>query len=92
MSEVLRILYREMHYQMLKRNPVMNDEKIVKGLRKLSIKSFFYTLFGCFIAGIALTNNKAVIASLAVTLHDFLHLSTVHNSRQLPLHFFSWNF
>ena len=84
MFEVLRVLYREMHYQMLKRNPVINDEKIVKRLRKFSIKrnlaasSFFYTLFGCFIAGIALTNNKAVIASLAVTLSMISFIFTLY--------------
>lgn len=78
MFEIVRILYRELHYQIVKRNPlVANDEKRFKKQlknalsikRNLALQSLAFIFFGIFMAsGIVLSDNKIVISSLAVSL------------------------
>ncbi|AIF68930.1 hypothetical protein PAP_02510 [Palaeococcus pacificus DY20341] len=78
MFEIVRILYKELHYQIVKRNPIVaNDEKKFKQQLKtaLSVKrnigfqSLAFLAFGAFSAvSLALSSNKYVMASLLVSL------------------------
>jgi len=78
MFKIVRILYRELHYQIVKRNPIVaNDEKKFKQQLKtaLSVKrnigfqSLAFLAFGAFSAvSLALSSNKYVMASLLVSI------------------------
>ena len=75
MFEIVRTLYKELHYQMLKRDPRLSEEKMLKVLKKVSVKrnvvkiSFLYLFFGTFLAsGIVFTDEKVVMSSLVVTV------------------------
>lgn len=100
MFEIIRILYKELHYQMLKRNPRLSDESMFKTLGKIGIKrnlvmtSLIYLLFGSFLAsGIIVTDNRAVISSLAVTIATLsfvfaLYVTVVNSSHMLSIDLF----
>ena len=38
MLETIRVLYRELNYQMLRRNPMMDEEKINNRIKKFGLK------------------------------------------------------
>ncbi len=100
MFEVVRILYKELHYQMIKRNPRLSDEKMLKALKKVSVKrnvakiSFFYLFFGTFLAsGIVFTDEKVVMSSLVVTVATLsfvfaLYATVVNSSHSLSIGLF----
>jgi len=100
MFEVVRILYKELHYQMLKRDPRLSEEKMLKVLKKVSVKrnvvkiSFLYLFFGSFLAsGIVFTDEKIVISSLAVTIATLsfvfaLYATVVNSSHSLSIGLF----
>ncbi|ACS90491.1 hypothetical protein [Thermococcus sibiricus] len=75
---MIRILYRELHYQIAKRNPlVVNDEKQFKKAiknamslkRGLGVQTFGFIPFGLLMAStFVFTNDRLVLASLMVSL------------------------
>jgi len=46
---LLSALYREAHFQMMKRNPGISEETLLKRIRKFSVKKSFFTLFSVFL-------------------------------------------
>ncbi len=100
MFEIVRILYKELHYQMIKRNPRLSDEKMLKVLKRVSVKrnvakiSFFYLFFGTFLAsGIVFTDERVVISSLAVTVATLsfvfaFYVTVVNSSHSLSIGLF----
>ncbi|OYT34648.1 hypothetical protein B6U96_12450 [Archaeoglobales archaeon ex4484_92] len=74
MLEVVRIMYKELYYQMLKRNPMLSEEKLIRSTKKFSIKrriattSAFFFIFGLFLGGSAILGDRYVISTLSVTL------------------------
>ena len=103
MLEILRVLYRELHYQAIRRNPVLvNDEKRFKRAMRnvMSIKRGFTVTFltffflGWFIAsGMIFTDDKTVIASFAVILSFIpfifsLYITSLQSSHILSMNIF----
>jgi hypothetical protein len=100
MFEIVRILYKELHYQTLKRDPRLNEERKLKAFRRITVKSslaktsFFYLFFGSFLAsGIAFTDSKMVISSLSVAIAGIsfvfaLYITVVNSSHSLSLALF----
>ncbi|MBO8183376.1 MAG: hypothetical protein H0Z28_11395 [Archaeoglobus sp.] len=100
MFEIVRTLYKELHYQMLKRDPRLSEEKMLKALNRISVKrnvvkiSFLYLFFGSFLAsGIVFTDEKIVISSLAVTIATLsfvfaLYATVVNSSHSLSIGLF----
>ena len=102
MLETTKILYRELHYQMIKRNPLIaNDEKrFRRAMKRIDIKrnllssSLPFIFFGFFISSaIALSDDRIVILSFvtSVSLLPFvfaLYVTAVHSSYIVSLGLF----
>ena len=91
MLETIRVLYRELNYQMLRRNPMMDEEKINNRIKKFGLKKGVIInaspllIFGSFMAPAVLTGKEVALMSLAVTLSTFafifsIYISTFHTS------------
>ena len=102
MLEIIKILYRELHYQIIKRNPVIaNDEKrFRRAMKRIDIKrnllfsSLPFIFFGFFISSaIALTDNRIVISYFAASISMLpfvfaLYVTAVHSSYLVSLGLF----
>ena len=99
MFEIVGITYKELHYQLLKRNPRVSEEKRIKAMEKISIKrnlikmSFFYLFFGAFLASGAFSADKTLLKSLSVTIATLpfvfaLYATVVNSSHSLTLSLF----
>lgn len=103
MFEVVKILYRELHYQILKRNPqIANDEKKFKKhlknaisiKRNVTIQSIAFVFFGIMVAiGLSFTDDTtyiaAMLSSLAVIPFIFsLYVTAVQSSYVVSLGIF----
>ncbi|WP_324735858.1 hypothetical protein VFC49_01345 [Thermococcus sp. SY098] len=103
MFEVVKILYRELHYQILKRNPqIANDEKkfrkhlknAVSIKRNVAIQSIAFIFFGIMMAiGLSFSNDKtyivAMLSSLALIPFIFsLYVTSVQSSYVISLGLF----
>jgi len=75
---LLSALYREAHFQMMKRNPGISEETLLKRIRKFSVKKSFFTLFSVFLfLGILVAVAYRDSNSLRLSLAIFLFLSSV---------------
>ncbi|AHF80014.1 hypothetical protein [Thermococcus paralvinellae] len=103
MFEVVKILYRELHYQILKRNPqIANDEKKFKKhlkntisiKRNVTIQSIAFVFFGIMMAiGLSFSDDKtyivAMLSSLALIPFIFsLYVTAVQSSYVVSLGLF----
>ena len=78
MFEIVKILYRELHYQIVKRNPLVanNERRFKKQLktslnmkRRVGVQSIAFLAFGAMSAmGIAISPEKYVITSFLASL------------------------
>ncbi len=77
MTNLVSILYRELHYQMMKRNPNISERRLYKVMKKFSVKrrvalnSIAFVFVGAFFLPAIITGSKVVISSISVALASF---------------------
>ncbi len=77
MTNLVSVLYRELHYQMMKRNPNISERRLYKTMKKFSVKrrvainSIAFVIVGAFFIPAMVTGSKIVISSISVALASF---------------------